>query len=280
MTRTKTLLAVSLGALLTGCATQSQTQLHIDPPTNTEICCSSYAQFPFAQLGDNENIKFDIDLASPVGSFPSGNSHFAAFRFSDRSQELLLTLSSQFVNDSVFAPEVILLNEAFQPVAQYSLEEFQTKAADAFSRTQYVTRFRADAVKTPYMIVYTSAETLGQRITVDHPAKVRAKEFGEAMPMVVDPTYTYQLGGTLGLEVETLKLRPFKANSKTAVAEPVKAKAAVIEAQPETKTFYLNAIQKAVADNDINKALSLLDEAKALGIEDAQEVFVKAVNAK
>jgi len=96
----------------------------------------------------------------------------------------------------------------------------------------------------------------------------------------VDPTYTYQLGGTLGLEVETLKLRPFKANPPTAVAEPVKAKAVVIEAQPETKTFYLNAIQKAVADNDINKALSLLDEAKALGIEDAQEVFVKAVNAK
>ncbi|CSC16930.1 maltose operon periplasmic protein [Vibrio cholerae] len=32
--------------------------------------------------------------------------------------------------------------------------------------------------------------------------------------------------------------------------------------------------------NDLPKALSLLDEAKALGIEGAQEVFVKAVNAR
>jgi maltose operon protein len=35
-----------------------------------------------------------------------------------------------------------------------------------------------------------------------------------------------------------------------------------------------------VESNNIDKALSLLDEAKALNIEGAQEVFVRAVNAK
>ncbi|QSA20889.1 transcriptional regulator, partial [Vibrio furnissii] len=44
--------------------------------------------------------------------------------------------------------------------------------------------------------------------------------------------------------------------------------------------YYFSTIEKAVAANDIPKALSLLDEAKALGIEGAQEVFVKAVNRK
>lgn len=41
-----------------------------------------------------------------------------------------------------------------------------------------------------------------------------------------------------------------------------------------------SSIERAVQANDLPKALSLLDEAKALGIEGAQEVFVKAVNAR
>ncbi|MFA0521054.1 transcriptional regulator, partial [Vibrio sp. 10N.222.55.E8] len=45
-------------------------------------------------------------------------------------------------------------------------------------------------------------------------------------------------------------------------------------------TYYHNAIKAAVEADNIPKALSLLDEAKALGIEGAQEVFVKAVNKK
>ncbi|WP_257575918.1 hypothetical protein [Vibrio parahaemolyticus] len=46
-------------------------------------------------------------------------------------------------------------------------------------------------------------------------------------------------------------------------------------------SYYHSSIEAAVAANDIPKALTLLDEAKELGIEGAQEVqFVKAVNKK
>lgn len=55
---------------------------------------------------------------------------------------------------------------------------------------------------------------------------------------------------------------------------------APLNVQPESQAFYLSAIEKAVSTGDIPKALSLLDEAKALGIEGAQEVFVKAVNTR
>jgi maltose operon protein len=43
--------------------------------------------------------------------------------------------------------------------------------------------------------------------------------------------------------------------------------------------YYHNAIRQAVEQNDIAKALSLLEEAKALNVVDAQKVFVSAVNA-
>ena len=287
MTNKSSMLAVLLGALLSGCASDAQVQTQLTPPTNAEVCCSDFAQFPYAQLNDNEDLKFDIDLGSPVGTFTTGNSHFAAFKFSDRSSEMVMTLSSLMIDDSVFAPEAILLDANFQPVKTLKFEDFKVRASDAFTRTSYIERLRVDASKTPFMVIYTPADQLGKAIQVDHPAKVRAKEFGEVMPMVTDPVYTNQLGGRLELEIETLKLRPYRA--KTVVAPAVAAAPVVAEtkkpntqirAQQETQDFYISAIQNAVKSGDVPKALSLLDEAKALNVEGAQEAFVRAVNAK
>ncbi|MGF1709559.1 MalM family protein [Vibrio kagoshimensis] len=285
MKNKSSILAVVLGALLGGCASDVQVQTELSPPTNSEVCCSDFTQFPYAQLNDNEDLKFDIDLGSPVGNFTTGNSHFAAFKFSDRSGEMVVTLSSLMIDDSVFAPEVIFLDEAFQPTKTVKFDDFKVQASDAFTRTSYVERLRIDASKTPYMIVYTPADELGKAIKVDHPAKVRAKEFGEVMPMVIDPVYTNRLGGRIELEVETLKLRPYRATAAVApvAVAPVAAEPAVttaIKVQQETQDFYISAIQKAVKSGDVPKALGLLDEAKALNVEGAQEAFVRAVNAK
>ena len=296
MTNKSSMLAVVLGALLSGCASDAQVQTKLDAPTNAEVCCSDFSQFPYAQLNDNEDLKFDIDLGSPVGTFTTGNSHFAAFKFSERSGEMVVKLSSLMIDDSVFAPEAMLLDENFKPVQTLKFEDFKVQASDAFTRTSYIERLRVDASKTPYIVIYTPADELGNKVKVDHPAKVRAKEFGEVMPMVTDPVYTNQLGGRLELEIETLKLRPYRA--KPAVA-PVATPAALatttavtatavatnkadtqIRVQQETKDFYLSAIQNAVKSGDIPKALGLLDEAKALNVEGAQEAFVRAVNAK
>ncbi|KYN23808.1 transcriptional regulator [Vibrio cidicii] len=271
------LLAVVLGALLTGCASDAKLQTELTPPTNAEVCCSDFAQFPYAQLNDNEDLKFDVDLASPVGTFAAGNSHFAAFRFSERSGDVTVTVSSLMIDDSVFAPEVLLLDKQFQVVETLKLQDFQILPSDAFTRTRYIEKFTTNAEQTPYVVIYTPADQLGKQVTVDHPAKVRAKEFGEVMPMVVDPVYTYRLGGRIELQVETRKLRPFRmAEAAQSVQTPVVEK--TIKAQPESQQFYLSAIEQAVAAGDIPKALSLLDEAKALNIPGAQETFVRAVN--
>ncbi|MBE4572351.1 transcriptional regulator [Vibrio navarrensis] len=271
------LLAVVLGALLTGCASDAKVQTELTPPTNAEVCCTDFAQFPYAQLNDNEDLKFDVDLASPVGTFSAGNSHFAAFRFSERSGDVTVTLSSLMIDDSVFAPEVLLLDKQFQVVETLKLQDFQILPSDAFTRTRYIEKFTTNAEQTPFFVIYTPADQLGKQTVVDHPAKIRAKEFGEVMPMVVDPVYTYRLGGRIELHVETRQLRPFRAAAAVqSVQTPVVEK--TIKAQPESQQFYLSAIEQAVSAGDIPKALSLLDEAKALNIPGAQETFVRAVN--
>ncbi|MEZ8052008.1 MULTISPECIES: MalM family protein [Vibrio] len=300
MKNKSSILAVVLGALLGGCASDAQVQTELAPPTNSEVCCSDFSQFPYAQLNDKEDLKFDIDLGSPVGNFTTGNSHFAGFKFSERSGEMVVTLASLMIDDSVFAPEVIFLDEAFQPVKTLKFDDFRIQASDAFTRTSYAERLRVDATKTPYMIIYTPADELGKTIKVDHPAKVRAKEYGEVMPMVIDPVYTNRLGGRLTLEIETLKLRPYRATAAVApvAVAPVVAKSSATQTAPvskaapltkaetalkvqqETQEFYISSIQKAVKSGDVPKALGLLDEAKALNVEGAQEAFVRAVNAK
>lgn len=273
-------IAVVLGALLSGCASDAQVQTELTPPTNAEVCCGDFSQFPYAQLNDKEDLKFDLDLSAPVGNFSEGNSHFAAFRFSDRSGEVMVTVSSMMIDGSVLAPEVLLLDESFNVVKKITLDDFAVLPSDAFTRTRYISKFRTNTDNTPYFVIYTPADKLGQSIKVDHPAKARAKEFGEAMPMVTDPTYTYQLGGRIELQVETLKLRPFRASPISQPATKQTLAPAKIKVQPESRDFYISSIEQAVKMGDIPKALGLLDEAKALNIQGAQEAFVKAVNSK
>lgn len=274
-----------LGASLAGCASSDQIleSSKVLPPSNQEVCCNNFSQFPFSPLDYNDDISLDIDEASPVGKFETGNSHFAAFKFSERSADVYVTVSALMIDDVAFAPEVILLDKNFRVKETLKFDGFQILPSSAFTRTNYIEKFKANAEETPYFVVYTPAEELGKTITVDHPAKVRAKEFGEVMPMVTDLEYVHSLGGRIKIEVDTVKLRAFRANQPaqqpvvTATEQPKKV---ITSVQPETKNFYISAIESAVAAGDIPKALSLLDEAKAINVEGAQEAFVKAVNKK
>ena len=133
------------------------------------------------------------------------------------------------------------------------------------------------------MVVYTPASVLGKTIVTDHPAKIRAKEFGEVMPMVTDPVYIQQLGGSLELSITTNTLKAGNtAESKRSAHKPANLTPQKVDIapQPETQAYFLTAIENAVAENEIPKALSLLEEAKALNIGGAQEAFVKALEAR
>lgn len=288
MNNKKSIIALVLGMALTACAStspQENKSAQISPLPYSQVCCTNYAEFPWIQLGTNEDLDFQIDQNAPVGHFTDGNSYFNAFKLSQRSGRVQIRLGSYMVDGEVFAPKLIALDENFNLVSEADLDDFTIKASDAFTRTQYQLNFALDAAKTPYFVIYTPETALGESIKVDHPAKVRAKELGEAMPMVTDPTYVHGYNGKLNLSVKTLSLAAYKAKpvaeTKPAVqpAKPIKASSTLV-VQPDTQKYYFNSIQQAVENNDLAKALSLLDEAKALNIEGAQQVFIKAVNAK
>jgi maltose operon protein len=265
-----------LSLILTACSSSPSPTQIVEAPNCERFCDLNYGQYPYVQLSDNEKFKLDIDSNSPVAAFESGNSHFAAFKLSERSAETQLTLSALMINDSVFAPEIALLDGDHQMVNRYSLDEFDILPSDAFTRTRYVKRLSINGEETPYIIVYTRASELGKTIQVEHPARRRAREFGEVMPMVTDPKYVHQPTGEIELEVKSLKMRPIRAFES--VSEPIAASlSSNIAVQPDTQAYYFEAINLAVENGNLDKALALLQEAKLLNIEGVQEVFVKAV---
>lgn len=266
----KLLIGLFVSLSLTACSSTDSITKPIEPLASSAVCCSDFSQFPWIQLGTTEEIDLQLDSSSPVGHFSDGNSYFNAFKLSERSEKVQLRLASLMINNSVVAPKLIALDNKFNIVSTASLEQFEIKTSDAFTQTQFQLSFDLDASTTPYFIVYSPDTYLGQSIKVKHPARIRSEEMGEPMPMVTDPTYTYQRFGKLTLSVKTLSLRAYKAAVK-------QIRPAVKSAQPETQQFYQNAITQAVNANDISKALSLLEEANELGIKDAESVFINAL---
>ena len=266
----KLLISLFVSLSLTACSTTDTITKPIKALASSEVCCNDFSQFPWIQLSATEDIDFQLDLSSPIGHFSDGNSYFNAFKLSERSQKVQLRLASLMSNKSVVAPKLITLDDKFNIVSTVNLEQFAIKTSDVFTKTQYQLNLDLDASKTPYLIVYSSEDYLGQSVKVKHPARIRAEELGEPMPMVADPTYRYERFGKLKLSVKTISLQAYKA--------PVKQIQATIKpAQPETKVFYQNAIREAVDANEVPKALSLLEEAKALGIKDAESFFINAL---
>ena len=270
-----TLLALVLGGLFTGCASTEIPLQSNEPvkPVSMENCCSEFSDFNWTKLDRSEDIEFQIDDSSPVWSFAEGKSFFNAFEFAQQTKKVELTLISHMLEGSVFAPKMATLDSQFNIVNEFELDTFKIFHSDALIPNRYELKLALNAEETPYFIIYSSLQEINDSIVIPHPAKVRAINSGDALPMVTDLKYLHSYTGQLALNINTLSLSSHsERNRKTATV-------VVKKAQTDTITYYTSSIQKAVKNNDIPKALALLDEAKALGIKDAQQVFVDAVNA-
>jgi maltose operon protein len=71
-------------------------------------------------------------------------------------------------------------------------------------------------------------------------------------------------------------MRPIRAYEPNSAPEET-TPSPNITVQPDTQAYYFDAITLAVENGNLDKALSLLQEAKILHVEGVQEVFIKAV---
>jgi maltose operon protein len=187
---------------------------------------------------------------------------------------------TSYIEDSVFSPLAKIVdgkgNELLTvPASSFSYEK--PRLGQGNRLISEFSFFPPSNIDKAYLLVYTDNAELEKQTEVIHPARLDAEARGNYFPEAKDISIPHTKTGELLVD-----LQPYSAGSffglNTEKKEVTQTKP--IEANSDTKAYYFSSIEQAVTDNDIPKALALLDEAKALNIEGAQKVFVKAVNSK
>jgi len=226
--------------------------------------------------------------------------------------ELTLTLTSEVNKQtSVFAPNVLILDQNMTPSAFFPSEYFTYQAPGVMSadRLEGVMRLTpALGQQKIYVLVFTTEKDLQQTTTLLDPAKAYAKGVGNAAPDIPDPIARHTTDGLIKLKVSTnsassVLVGPLFGSSgpgpvtvgntaapaytapaataaaPVATAAPAPAK----KAEPvlnDTEEYFNNAIKQAVKRGDVDKALKLLDEAERLGSTTARSTFISSVKGK
>ena len=232
----------------------------------------------------------------------------AAYSVPANIGELTLTLSSEVNKQtSVFAPNVLILDQNLTPSAYFPSSYFTYQAPGVMSadRLEGVMRLTpALGQQKLYVLVFTTNNDLQQTTTLLDPAKAYAKGVGNAVPDVPDPIARHTTDGLLKLKVKTNSsssvlvgplfgssgpgpvtvgntAAPATAYTAPAVAAPAPAPAKKSEPMlNDTESYINNAIKDAVEKGDVDKALKLLDEAERLGSTSARSTFISSVKGK
>ncbi|HHX8538087.1 TPA: MalM family protein [Vibrio diabolicus] len=223
----------------------------------------------------------DITAQSQVLKYQNIDSRVAVFELPADRGEFAIKITS-LIEETAFVPRAVIVDKNGRELENYDKTEFEYKKPRLHLGNRLVAEkdfFPPTGLDSVYLIIYTDKADLGGFTEVIHPARLDAEGRGNYLPEVKDIPIPNSDTGKIEVSIDRVSFFSIGTSSNKPAAAPIAAKE-VESVQPETQTYYHNAIKAAVKADDIPKALSLLDEAKALGIEGAQEVFVKAVNSK
>ncbi|MDH5975644.1 MalM family protein [Vibrio splendidus] len=242
---------------------------------------NSVSGLQFAKMKLPSSAIFDITTDSQVFNYQDINSRVAAIELPADRGEYSIKITSM-IGDTAFVPRAVIYDKNGKELESYGKEDFEYQKPRLHLGNRLVTEhdfYPPTTAESVYLIVYTDQADLGGFTDVIHPARLDAEGRGNYMPEAKDIPVPNGNVGKIEVAIDRASFFSFGSSSSESNAKPAAA-TKIDTIQPETQTYYHNAIQTAVSEDNIPKALSLLDEAKALGIEGAQEVFVKAVNKK
>ena len=223
----------------------------------------------------------------------------AAFALPADRGSLEITLTSIATGKTVYAPNVLVLDEQMRPAAFYPSSYFPYEkpgivSSDRLEGTLKLTP--ALGQKQIYLLVYTTRNDLDATTQMVNPAKAYAAGVGNAVPDIPDPVARHTPTGTLSLKVTAeqkagnVMIGQIFPSSAPAEAAPVvvgstqaPAPAPAAPAKPsepmldDSDAWFNESIKKAVKAGDVDKALKLLDEAERLGSKTARQTFIESV---
>jgi maltose operon protein len=174
-----TFLIVCLLITAAGCAVPLATV--VENYQNAPVCCASVNEFHFERISPEEKTSFDLNENSPAYQFDSGKSYFKAFILPSAAGPYTITVQSYMFGESIdvayiFAPQIVTLNEAFEPVRRTDPAIFRLKKA-GFAETAKQTwglmyklegqvSFSEENRDEKYLIIFTTSELLKARTSL------------------------------------------------------------------------------------------------------------------
>ena len=282
---------------------------------SAQACCATYADMPFMPIPNNEfEYNFDLNSKSPVFAFPDGSSYFQTFQLPQQGRFFKVRVSSVF-GKTVLIPTVQLLDSSLKVVREIKQKEFTVDYGNLGRKVYLTTEFDIDngsAKPISFIVVKADPSTIGGETQIMSAAHKWAKETGLAQPVESDPIIPHSLAGELMISVDVSGFRNELGKAQTlgdvgkatattvatvgsvATVASSPANAPAVQPQqtvskasnevvggasmlPETEAFYNQQIQKAIASGEIEKAMTLTNEAERAGSRSAKQTFVNAV---
>ena len=284
-------------------------------PQNTSsapaIPAAALQQLAWTPVDQSKTQTTQVAIGGQQLNVPGISGPVVAYSVPANIGELTLTLTSEVNKQtSVFAPNVLILDQNLTPSAYFPSEYFAYQEPGVMSadRLQGVMRLTpALGQQKLYVLVFTTDKDLQQTTKLIDPAKAYAKGTGNSVPDIPDPIARHITDGVVKLKVSTnsassVLVGPLFGSSgpgpvtvgntaapATAYAAPAPAVAPVAAPAPtkksapvlnDTETYFNKAIKQAVDSGDVDKALKLLDEAERLGSTTARSTFISSVKGK
>lgn len=139
------------------------------------VCCTAMKELRYESIARGEEKSFDLNEHSPAYAFESGKSYFRAFILPQDGLPYTVTVQSYMLGESIdvayiFAPAIMTLNDAFEPVRRSDPADFRLKQA-GFTETVEQTwglmyklegqvSFSGENSNEKYLIVLTTGELL------------------------------------------------------------------------------------------------------------------------
>ncbi|WP_234496188.1 MalM family protein [Vibrio maritimus] len=299
----KRMLISSLGLMaLLGCSSATDVSNQVSSVELATISATSSVQWNNVSVPSAFTFEFN-DLSQQLNNAEI-DSRVAGFSFKPEAQTINIAITAPMKNKNVFAPSLALYDQDFKLLKVYSSSAFKYDRNDFIkgevlfgevSVTLPLSTTRVNAV------IFTTDEDIAKTTTVIHPAKAMAIAKRNEPPLIADPVVSHSDSGFVNVKLSVPSSFSLLPSSNKAPATPAEAidpqlngtvaaasatavaastSKSEVTAQPETQNYYISSIEAAVKADDIPKALALLEEAKALNVEGAQDAFVKAINAK
>ncbi|TCL05949.1 maltose operon protein MalM [Sodalis ligni] len=255
--------------------------------------------------------EFVLDASAPGINQGDMTGPAVALTLPANQGSLEITLASVIKHESVYAPNVLVLDEQMHPAAFFPSSYFPYQKPGIASSNRLEGTLKLTPVlgqKQIFLLIYTTRQDLTGRTKMINPAKLYAEGVGNAIPDVPDPYARHSANGTVEVKVRSeqnsgnimigqifssRESQPVvvgstapAVNTPATPAPAAAAAAPVVPAAPaapmlnDTESYFNRAIKQAVHDGNIDKALKLLNEAERLGSTSARQTFISSVKGK